>query len=71
MSSDSDFITRLRLFQELAKSAGRDELDRGEVEGLCGLVTTTVEAVGPALVRIAQTFRQYTAHDIPHRLRLG
>src|ERR1700732_1629885 len=70
MSSDSDFITRLRLFQELAKSAGRDELDRGEVEGLCGLVTTTVEAVGPALGRIAQTFRQYTAHDIRHSFNL-
>jgi hypothetical protein len=70
MGTYSDPITRLPLYRELAKSAGRDELDRGEVDALCGLVTTTAEIVGPALSRIAEIFKQYTVHDIHHSYNL-
>jgi hypothetical protein len=70
MGTYSDPITKLSLYKELAKSAGRAEIDPGEVAALCGLVTTTAESVGPALGRIAETFKQYTVHDNRHSCNL-
>src|SRR6476659_564617 len=70
MGTYSDQITKLSLYKELAKSDGRDEIDRGEIDALCGLVTSTAESIGPALGRIAETFKQYTVHDIRHSCNL-
>jgi len=70
MGDYAEPITRLALYKELAKSAGRDDVDPGEIAALRGWVTATAEEVGPALGRIAETFKQYTVHDIHHSCNL-
>lgn len=56
----------LKLWKELGKSAGRDDLDAEDIKALEGLVVDVAEHVGPVLARISSTFHQYTAHDILH-----
>src|SRR5690242_6180593 len=70
MGGYAEPITRLSLYKELGKSAGRDDVDQAEVDALRGWVTTTADEVGPALGRIAETFKQYTVHDIHHSVNL-
>lgn len=61
-----DPFTRLKLYQELGRSAGRDDIDAAEVTQLQGLVVAVAEEVGPVLDQIGKTFHQYTGHDIRH-----
>lgn len=62
----AEHIIKSKLYGEIARSVGRNGLEKSDADALCGLIVSVANEVGPAMELIPITFRQYTVHDIRH-----
>ena len=66
VSNYSIHLNRLKLYKELQKSAGRNDVTDHDVTELIALINMVANTAGPLLELIPQTFKQYTNHNILH-----
>lgn len=70
MDTYIDRLVKLRLFQELRRSANRSGIEEDELKDLETLIYHVADTVHPDLQCISNVFRQYTSHDIRHSLNI-